>query len=357
MAEEFASRTSDSGGANQPRIAVLMTLFYDARTVRTHATPDLALNSIRRVLDAEKNGLAALSPRHDVSTPTGFLRVMPGYLDGVMGVKVMTLVKGLGTRYLLLMFAMETGETVAVFDAAELSRTRTAAMTAVAAAAMASKGQTSLGVIGSGFEAVGHLRMLAAMWPLRRATVFSPNPERRERFARALSSELDMTIEPVSTAEAALGGHSCALLATTSTQPVVQGTMFEPGCSVLSIGSTRLDLRELDVATFRRAAAVVVDHPGQVRAESGDVVAALDARAITPDQIVTVPELGLCDSSAESQRNLLVFKSVGTILQDLALAQSLHNDAACRGEAQQMSEFCELKPFSAQADLAPFEPV
>jgi ornithine cyclodeaminase/alanine dehydrogenase len=331
-----------------------MTLFYDACTVRTHATAQFALKSMRRALDAEKNGLTGISPRHDVPTSTGFLRVMPGYLDEVMGVKVMTLVKGLGTRYVLLVFAIETGELVAVFDAAELSRTRTAAMTAVAAGAMAAEGQTSLGVIGSGFEAVGHLRMLAAIWPLEQACVFSPSAERRERFAKTLSSELGISIEPVSTPEVALQNQACAILATKSAEPVVESAMFEPGCAVLSIGSTRLDLRELDVATFRRASAVVVDHAGQVQAESGDVVAALNARAITPEQLITVPELGMWRPIAESERNLLVYKSVGTILQDLALAQALHNDASCRRDARRIGELAQLKPLAAQADLAPF---
>jgi alanine dehydrogenase len=330
-----------------------MTLLYDARTVQAHATPELALESIRRALAAESNDLAALSPRHDLRTSTGFLRVMPGYLDGMMGVKVMALVNGLGTRYVLLMLEIETGELLAIFDAEELTRTRTAAMTAVAAAAMTVDCGSSLGVIGSGFEAVGHLRMFAAMWPLDQVTVFSPNAERRERFAKTLSSELDIRIEPVSTPEAALRGQSCALLATKSAEPVVESTMFEPGCAVLSIGSTRLDLRELDVATFRRAAAVVVDHAGQVQAESGDVVAALDAQAITLDQLITVPELPIHDGFASAERDLLVFKSVGTIIQDLALARALHNEASCRSEAMPIGELGQLKPFAAEVDFTP----
>jgi ornithine cyclodeaminase/alanine dehydrogenase len=334
-----------------------MTFLYDAGAVRTHATPELALESIRSALDAEKNGLAGLSPRHDLRTSSGFLRVMPGYLDGVMGVKVMALVNGLGTRYVLLMHEIETGELLAIFDAEELTRTRTAAMTAVAAAAMTAEARTSLGVIGSGFEAVGHLRMLAAMWPLEQATVFSPNADRRERFAKTLSSELDIRIDPVATPEAALRGQPCVLLATKSMTPVVDGTMFEPGCAVLSIGSTRLDLRELDVATFRRAAAVVVDHIGQVQAESGDVVAALDAQAITPDQLITVLELPIHDAIAVSERNLLVFKSVGTVLQDLALAQALHNEASCRRQAMPIGEVGQLKPFAAEVDVTPSSPI
>jgi len=97
---------------------------------------------------------------------------------------------------------------------------------------------------------------------------------------------------------------------------VVEGTMFEPGCAVLSIGSTRLDLRELDVAPFRRAAAVVVDHSDQVQAESGDVAAALDGTSDHPEDLVTVLDLPGHTAIADSERNLFVFKSVGTIIQD-----------------------------------------
>jgi len=60
----------------------------------------------------------------------------------------------------------------------------------------------------------------------------------------------------------------------------------------------------------------------------------LDAQAITPEDLVTVLDLPGHTAIADSERNLLVFKSVGTIIQDLALAQALHNQTSCRSEAK-----------------------
>jgi len=161
-----------------------MTFLYDACTVRTHATPELALESIRRALEAENNNLAGLSPRHDVATSNGFLRVMPGYLDGVMGVKVMVLVNGLGTRYVLLLH--EIGN----WRVAGRIRRRRAHSDPYCRDDRGRSGRNddrSPHVSRGhriGIRSGGHLRMFAAMWPLDQATVFSPNADRRSASPR-----------------------------------------------------------------------------------------------------------------------------------------------------------------------------
>jgi hypothetical protein len=48
-----------------------------------------------------------------------------------------------------------------------------------------------------------------------------------------------------------------------------------------------------------------------------------------------------------------IFKSVGTALQDLALARTIYQDAALVAEAVTLPELTRLKPFSAKAfDMA-----
>ena len=154
-----------------------MTLFYDGAFFEKSISPGIAIRAVAAGFDAEADGKTQLPPRIDTPTGSGFIRVMPAVLDDVMGLKVMTLVEGLGNRYLVLLYDVKTGGLIALFDADELTRVRTAAVTALAGQAMVKAPPASLGLIGTGFEAVGHLRMLAGVWPLK--NVHGVQPARR----------------------------------------------------------------------------------------------------------------------------------------------------------------------------------
>ncbi|MFC8667644.1 ornithine cyclodeaminase family protein [Streptomyces sp. NPDC057199] len=314
--------------------------------------PDIALQASRAVLTAQRAGRFQLPARLDVDLPTGFLRVMPAAIDDHMGLKVMTLARGVGNRYLLLVYVQSTGELRAVLDADEITRLRTAATTVVAGEMLYPSGTDRLGLIGTGFEAEGHLRAFAAAWPVREVRVFSRSADRREEFARRMSKELGIDVTPATSADDAVGDVPVTLLCTKSTAPVVDGRSFPSGAVVLSIGSTRLDLRELDDITLRRARVLLVDDPAQVTAESGDVSAGLASGALPADRVVGMSEWTDQGTNGSGDRNLSVFKSVGTALHDLALASVAIEEATRRGLGVDLGELCSLKP-SAPGAVVP----
>jgi ornithine cyclodeaminase/alanine dehydrogenase-like protein (mu-crystallin family) len=273
---------------------------------------------------------------------------MPAVLGAVMGVKVMTLAEGIGNRYLILLYDTRSGELRAAFDADELTRLRTAAFTATAARLMVTGHPRTLAVIGSGFEAEGHLRALTRLWTFDAITVFSPSAERREAFAARTSADLTIKITALDTPEAAVGDAEVVMLATKSRAPVVDGAALRPGAVVLSIGSTRPNLRELDSATMRRTGTLVVDDPKQVASESGDIMAGLADGDLRLDQIVSVAEASEEEGLLRRTdgRDLLTFKSVGTALQDLALAELLLEAATAQNRGRPLGELAALKPFA-----------
>jgi ornithine cyclodeaminase/alanine dehydrogenase len=326
-----------------------MTLFLDGEDVRALATHDVAMSAARAVLAAQRSGAVALPPRLDVDLPSGFLRVMPAALHPYMGLKVMSLAESVGTRYLILVYEQDSGELIAVIDAEEVTRQRTAATTAVAGELLVPAGATHLGLVGSGFEAEGHLRVFARQWPLQRVDVFSPTPERRERFAARMSEELGIAVRPVDSVQEATASAPVSVLCTKSGKPVVDGTAFPPGAVVLSIGSTRPDLRELDEVTLRRTAALLVDDARQVILESGDISDALAGEALTEGDIVAMPDWTPASAIVTPDRDLLTFKSVGTALQDLALAGELISAARATGRGRPLGEISRLKPFAKRA--------
>jgi alanine dehydrogenase len=333
-----------------------MSLFLGSEDVRALASQDVLMDAARAAVRAERDGLVVMPPRLDVDLPTGFLRVMPAAMGELMGVKVMTLVKGLGNRYLLLLYGQASGDLLALLDADEITRLRTAATTALAGQMLAPGGTSRLGLLGSGFEAESHLRLLARVWPLERVTVYSPTPERRDAFAARMSEELGVSVVAVERPEDAVCEAEVSVLATKATEPVVDGSAFPTRAVVLSIGSTRPDLRELDRNALGRAGAVLVDDATQVRLESGDVIDALGCGALSGNEIVSMAEVdgdGSRLRRRDGARDLLAFKSIGTAVQDLALAGSMLSAARTEGRGRELGELTSLKAFALSSGNFP----
>jgi ornithine cyclodeaminase/alanine dehydrogenase-like protein (mu-crystallin family) len=231
-------------------------------------------------------------------------------------------------------------------DADEITRRRTAATTAVAGEMLAPDGVRSLALIGSGFEAEGHVRLFASRWPLERVLVYSRSQPRRERFASRMAAELGLEVRAVDTVEDAVANAPLTILATKSSVPVVAGEAFPDGAIVLSIGSTRPDLRELDVASLARAAVLLVDDVAQVCRESGDIVEGLACGALSEDRIVSMAAIDGHRRRQDTDRDLLAFKSVGTAVHDLSLAIALIAAARGCGRGSEIGELTRLKPFA-----------
>ena len=125
---------------------------------------------------------------------------------------------------------------------------------------------------------------------------------------------------------------------------MLDGTDLRSGAVVLSIGSTRPNLRELDRTTLARTATLLVDHIHSVEFESGDIIDALEHEALGRDQMISMG--GWLNNghvpSSNGGRDVMTFKSVGTIVQDLALAGALLTASGLAGS--DLGELCRLKP-------------
>lgn len=320
-----------------------MTLYLDSANVRELCTPEIALAAARAAVDAQRSGDFVLPPRIDTTTSHGFFRVMPAAVAGYAGAKIMTVAKGAGNRYLLLLYSQASGDLVAILDADEVTRLRTAAITAVAADLLVPDGVSELGLIGTGFEATGHLEAFHRLWNLKTVRVYSRSAEKREAFAARMSPQLGITVLPVATSAEVTGVSPVTLLCTKATSPVLDGAEIAHGATILSIGSTRPDLRELDVTTLSRAAVVLVDDAHQVEAESGDIQAGIAAGVITPEHLVPLSQWPAWQGELTADRDLKVFKSVGTALQDITLAAQLVAAATAAGCGRELGELAGLK--------------
>jgi alanine dehydrogenase len=237
-------------------------------------------------------------------------------------------------RYLISLFDQESGELLALLDGRSITALRTAATTAVAVDRMAQPGPAVLCMLGSGGEAHSHARAMAAVRPLREIRVFSPNPARREAFARDLAEETGIPCHAAASARDAVSGATIVVGATRTLdgKPVFEGAWLTPDMLVASIGATLPEHREIDSATIARCDLIVADMPGEVMHETGCFRTAKEEGVRFEEKFISLNALiaGQEDDRLRAARQKM-FRSVGASLQDLAVADLAYREALRRG--------------------------
>jgi ornithine cyclodeaminase/alanine dehydrogenase len=234
--------------------------------------------------------------------------------------------------YLISLFDQRTMALTALIDGNRVTGLRTAATAAVAIDRLAPYRSLRVGVIGSGFEAQGALECLAAVRTVASVRVFSPTPDRRERFAAGFRPALDVTA--VASAEAAVDGAEVVICAARSRDetPVLRERWLPDGATVVSLGSTLPEQREIDEDTMARAGCIVADMPEEVAHDTGDAIAAARAGVDIAAKLVSLADLVAGRITARRNgSDIVLYKSVGSALQDIVLAEMLFARAQQQG--------------------------
>ncbi len=321
-----------------------MTILLRHEDVQRLVTMDDAIAAMESAFAEEGEGAALLPQRINMKAGKGWLRVGPVALEksGYAGFKAMNLAPGHGLRYQVHLYSIADGSLLAIMDAQRLTTLRTGATSAVATRRLARAGKAVVSLLGSGLEARAQLEAMQALGCVREARVYSPTPANREKLAEDFRRRFDMKIATCASAQEAVEGSDLVLAAVKSTTPVLLGAWLQPGMHVNSVGTARRDQREIDEDVFRRSARIVVDTRHGVFEEAGDAYAARDS--IAPGAVHELHELvsGKAPGRADD-RQITLFKSVGTGIQDIALAGMIHAKAREAGVGADLGAFPYLK--------------
>jgi len=314
-------------------------------------SPEEIIETLRAALIEQSKGMVQLPPRTtvDSSSGHGWLRMMPAILNGsnVMGFKAMHSTPGVGVGYYVALYDLPTGELLAEIDADWLTAQRTAATAALGADMLAAKDIGSVGILGSGEQARSMLIAASKVRRLSKARVFSPTPANREAFAEKMSQDLGLDITAVDSAEEAVVG--CDLLLSVyraGGEPLVSADWIGPGMHICAASSVRPAARELEDQVWRKASAVAVDDREHAF-ESGDGRSALASKSFSREQAVELWELVSGQKTGRtSKTDITLFKSVGTALQDLAIAKAIYDRAKVKGLGHDVGRFPRMRPHS-----------
>jgi alanine dehydrogenase len=260
-----------------------------------------------------------------------------------MGCKLIAAnMKARRASYLVSLFDQQTMELAALIDGNRITGIRTAATAALAVDQAAPGRPLKVAVIGSGFEAQGVLAALAAIRTIAQASVFSPTPSSRERFAAMFREQHGMNITAAESAQAAVAGVDVVLCAARSRDesPVLRGEWLEPGMTVVSIGSTLPEQREVDEQVIARAACIVADMPEEVAHDTGDMIAATRAGIAFTGRLVPLADF-VAGKVVRAPQDIVLYKSVGSALQDVITAEMLLARARARGVGTELARSIE----------------
>ena len=236
-----------------------------------------------------------------------------------------------GVNSYVLLFDSASTKLLATIEANQLGRLRTSASSAVAAEFLARKDASTLGIIGSGFQAEGVLRAyLDESFPIsfERIIVFGRDEKRRRAFAEKSSTEFSRTIEPAASAEQLCRESDVLVTVTNSSQPIIEADWAKPGAHISALGSNALSRAELPARLITSANPLVVDSREAARAESGNLLAAIENGKL---QWRGIPELGELLKAdyppTTSPTGISIFCSHGLAVQDLYTANIVYEAA------------------------------
>lgn len=211
---------------------------------------------------------------------------------------------------------------------------RTAAGLAAVADRLASRQARTLTIFGAGKIAPAAIRYLHAVRSfkrililgrgLARATALAETLKREPAFAHVdIGAERDIV---KATREA-----DVIVTITTANDAVFSGRDVRPGTLVVLAGANKPQAREADDALIARST-IHVDHRDGCLTRAGDLAIPLASGVLKPEQIAG--EAGLLFGNAvpaQTAGDIIVFKSIGIISQDIMLAHALYQRALERG--------------------------
>jgi ornithine cyclodeaminase/alanine dehydrogenase len=308
-------------------------LFLNETDVASLLDMSTALEVVETAFQAAAGGRTDNIPRQRAKASGIVLHMMGAAADylGYVGWKCYTTTRA-GAKFHFGLYEAATGNLVALIEADRLGWYRTAATSGVAIKYLAVPDATEMGLFGTGWQARGQLIAAAKVRPIVWVRVYGRDQGRRERFANEMSLELSVDVLAVDKPQDAVSGMPLIITATTSRTPVFRGADVSPGATICAMGSNWLDKAEIDVETVRKSNKIVCDSLPACRHEAGDVIAAIEQGVFDWNTAIELADVTAGKiPGRESPEDVILFKSVGLAIEDVALAATVYERAKSKG--------------------------
>ena len=309
-------------------------LLINEDEVRQLLPMDECVDALDAAFGEWARGTVSNAPRYRLPLVRGAQQVMAGMSHEVGATGLKTYVSGTqgGSRMVVLLFSVESGQPLAMLSANALGQIRTGAASGVASRYMARDDAKTVGMVGSGSQAQTQLAAMCAVRPVEQALVYSRTAERREAFAEQMSASLGIDVRAVDSPDAAVADADIVCAITNSREPVFNGESLKPGTHVNAAGSNHWMRREIDEATIKRSALIVADDVADAKIECGELIWAAERRAFRWEQAVDLKDVVSGRVSGRPTPDAItLFESQGLAIEDVAAGMVVYRKAVAAG--------------------------
>lgn len=293
-------------------------LLLDRATIANLATPDVALEAVRRAFTVLDRRECLTSQSTHLELPNGGeLHIKGGWIQGSRWIayKVATgaFPAGGNSGSTIVIDATDGSLAALIADDGLLTELRTAAAGALATELLARPDASSLAVIGTGVQARYQVRALRRVRRISHITVWGRDRDRAAAFAVEIGADIAVD------AESAVKTSDIVLTVTSARSPVVQGAWLKPGTHVTAVGADAPGKRELDDDVLLVAHHIACDdvvlssHVGELQHRPDQA-----ARAIPLSAVVTARLTGRC-----SPDDITVSDLCGLGIEDVAITEAV----------------------------------
>ena len=234
---------------------------------------------------------------------------------------------------------VNTGAIKCIMDGEYISGMGTGAASAVATKYLSRNTESmTLGIFGSGIQARNQLIAVACVRKISKVYIYSANKKNAVNFIEEMSKKYKFEFLLAKNAEELTANSDIICTATTSANPVFNGSNLKPGTHINSVGSCKPNTRELDSETIINSI-FIGDSKESVLKEAGDFLIPLKKGEITKEHFFA--DLGEITTGKKRGRlrknEITVFKSLGLAIQDTAAAKFVYDKAVKLGIGEKVS--------------------
>jgi alanine dehydrogenase len=307
-----------------------MALYLTDEEIRRLLPVSECVDVLDDLFRQESQGFVENLPRQRIRLPHTNMTLMGGSVLAS---------EAYGVRHssLTLLYNTETGKLDAVLPPGSIAWIRTGAASGVATKYMARPDASVVGIIGTGRQAVTQLEAVCAVRPIRLIKAFSRREENRNRFAAEMRERLGVDVVGVASLEECVRGAQIVITITNTRDPVLEGSLLEPGTHVNAAGANSAPRRELDEAAVERSDLIAVDNLEQAKMECGDLIWPAERGQFSWRKVVELHEVvGGKVPGRRAETDITLFESQGIGIEDVAASAYVLRKAREQGLGQEL---------------------
>ena len=310
-----------------------MALYLTEQDVAAVLTMDIALKEVERGFVHLAQGKAFNFPRSRLPNGEGAFNFMAATAPelGAMGMKTYDFVAN-SSRFYVQLYDTATAELIALIEASGMGQVRTGAASGIATRYMARADASTVGMIGSGYQAGTQLEAVCSVRDITSARIYSRSRENRERLAAVMERRLGIEVRPVGSGRECVEGVDIVNVITTSPTPVLSGGWLAAGTHVNAAGNNHWMRQEVDSEVVRRAGVVVTDDVEEAKIECGDLLEPIDRGVLAWEHVRNLSDVVTGQvAGRRTDDDITLFESQGVAIEDIAVGIRIYRMARERG--------------------------